>query len=133
MAIIFTFSCSQFHPCDEPENSINPIAGYAVLDWLAECVESYGFQSRRPPAEEDWGWYLYINNGSNTYMIGSCDQSEFMDGRADWLIQVHKHRSLKDKLFGRNKLAKDDPLALSIGHILKNEQSISEIKMEWHA
>lgn len=130
MAHLFSFSSSLFDPSEEPDNPINPIAGYAVLDWLAGKLEGLGCATSRPPIEEDWGWYLDARMGGNSYLIGSCEQSEFENGRAEWMLQVHKKRSLTERLLGRNQLAADDQALVAISRILEEEPEIDDILVD---
>lgn len=130
MARLFSFSSSLFDPAEEPENPINPIAGHAVLDWLAGKLEERGCVTSRPPAEEDWGWYLDVEMGAARYMIGSSGDSDLKNGSADWMLQVHKKRSIKDRLLGRNRLTEDEELLAVLTGILGDEPGIEEIQID---
>ena len=110
MAHLVTFRTTRFDPASEPANPINPIAGHAVLLWLSEPLRNAGFVCGEPAAE-DWGWYLDVTGQGATYLLGASGEGE-PGGKdpIDWTIQVHRHRSLSDKLFGRNAHAADDAL-----------------------
>ena len=47
----------------------------------------------------------------------------------DWTIQVHKRRSLRDKLTGRNKLADDDPLSSLIERLVRQDDGMTGIEI----
>jgi hypothetical protein len=43
---------------------------------------------------------------------------------------VHRHRSLTDKLFGRNTMAADDSLSALIERILRADPQIADVSVE---
>jgi hypothetical protein len=45
-------------------------------------------------------------------------------------IAGHRHRSISDKLFGRNKMAVDDPLAALIERMVRADGQISDVSIE---
>ena len=51
----------------------------------------------------------------------------FRKPAAEWIIQVHKHRSIKDTLLGKNKLADDDPLTALIENLIRTDPMSSEV------
>ena len=50
-----------------------------------------------------------------------------------WVVQVHKHRSMKDKVLGRNKLAADDPLFACIERLVRGDARIAQVTVERRA
>ena len=133
MATLLSFTSDSFDPSEEPENPINPIAGYALLNWAANLLEAKGYSTTRPAEPEDWGWYIYVESEGVHYLVGSCDQSEPREGKVDWLIQVHKTRSFVDKLRGRNLLTADDPITRALEEILGKSEGIEELEIEYDA
>ena len=103
MACLIEFKTSMFDPAAEPPNRINPIAGQSVLKWLREHV----VPDATEPDGEDWGWYMEVDFDGARYLVGAiCHPPEqgSPDPIREWMIQIHKQRSLKDKLFGRTVL-----------------------------
>jgi hypothetical protein len=48
----------------------------------------------------------------------------------DWVIQVDKQRSFKDKLTGRNRMTADDPLAALLETIIRAEPAFTNVSVE---
>ncbi|MGH1365616.1 MAG: hypothetical protein ACRBF0_18785 [Calditrichia bacterium] len=103
------FKTSMFDVTKEKENPFNPIYGLSLLEWLKE--ELKGKLELTEPDAEDWGWYSELEFEGNSYMIGSCaliEEKEDPTSELEWVLQVHKHRSIKEKLLGRNKMSDSD-------------------------
>lgn len=127
MVWLIEFKTSKFDPTAEPPNRINPLAGQSILKWLREHV----LPEATEPDCEDWGWYMEVDFEGAGYLIGAiCHPSEegSTDSVHEWMIQIHKQRSLKDKLFGRNVLQPDDPLTAKIVAALRADPAFLHIQ-----
>lgn len=127
MAHIIEFKTAKFDPSKEPPNPINPIAGQSVLAWLRQSV----LATATAPEHEDWGWYIEVENEGAGYLVGSiCHEVEEGASGPDrhWLIQIHKNRSVLDKLFGRNKLEANDPLVRKVVTALRSDAAIQDVQ-----
>ncbi|MEE9393923.1 MAG: hypothetical protein V3W41_15585 [Planctomycetota bacterium] len=133
MAHLFEFSSIAFDPRDEPRNSINPISGYAVLDWLAGELEQVGFEATRPPEEEDWGWYAEVSDGGRAYLVGASGPEDLTDGRCDWIVQIEKRRSLLEKLTRKNVMQDDERLLQEIEGLLRRSPDLKNLYIEANA
>jgi hypothetical protein len=130
MAHVITFTTSRFDVTKETPNPNNPIAGHSALTWLRAELEKVQYRTTEPDAE-DWGWYIDVHGPDAAYMVGaSADAEGPSGGDVEWTIQVHKHRSAKDKILGRNKMAADDPLAELIERIVRADPQMTEIMIE---
>lgn len=133
MAQLISFKTSLFDPGQERPNPINPIAGESVLHWIRERVLKGKYASSEPDAE-DWGWYIEVDAGESGYLIGAGGEFEESDRKSgadlEWLIQIHKQRSIKEKLLGRNKLQDDDPFVAELVDALKGDPSFSDVQVE---
>ena len=129
MAHVISFRSRKFDVTTETPNPINPIAGQSVLRWLREELAKAQYTSIEPNTE-DWGWYMDVTGNDVTYLVGASADADGSMADVEWVIQVHRHRSLTDKLLGRNKMAADDPLAALIERILRADQQISEVAVE---
>ena len=129
MSQIISFVTAKFDPSNETPNEINPIAGEALLLWLRERLLKQGYEVSEP-APEDWGWYANADNGPASYMLGASGESTETTADVEWIIQIHKARSLKDQLLGRNKLATDDPLCLLIQGIVRAEADFRDVAID---
>ena len=109
MAHLITFATRKFDISKETPNNINPIAGEGVLEWIRHRLAGTGFIATKP-SPEDWGWYMNVEGISASYRVGASGEPDRSPPDVDWTIQVHRKRSVMDKLTGKNKLSSDDAL-----------------------
>jgi hypothetical protein len=126
MAHVISFKTSRFDVSKETPNPVNPIAGQSVLTWLRDELSKAQYQVTEPDTE-DWGWYIEVEAEGAHYLVGASADARDPSPDVDWVVQVHKSRSLKDKLLGKNKLAADDPLSAVIETILRADSRFEEI------
>jgi hypothetical protein len=127
MAHVITFRTARFNIAGERPNPINPIAGASVLQWLREKLSESRYETTEPDAE-DWGWYIDVKGNGAAYLVGASGEAgDDSAGHVDWPIQVHKHRSLKEKITGANKLADDDRLSALIERLVRQDADAVEI------
>ena len=132
MAHIVSFRTARFDVRAEEPNPINPIAGQSVLKWLRLELAKAGF-SATEPATEDWGWYIDVQAEGSSYLVGASADVEGSTADVDWIIQVHRHRSLKDKVLGRNKMADDNPVTALIERLVRADAQCSGVSVEREA
>jgi len=128
MAHEITFRSEKFDITAEDPNPINPIAGQSFLLWLRGRLHNAGYEADEPDTE-DWGWYIELTAFDSSYLVGASGFPEEEDASVEWRIQIHKLRSLFDKLTGRNKLAPDDPLSQVIENLVCDESEFNEIEV----
>ncbi|WP_257170198.1 hypothetical protein [Bradyrhizobium sp. SRS-191] len=137
MAHVIHFTTDRFDPATEPANPINPIPGQAVLAWLCSELQASDYDTT-DTAAEDWGWYAYTQSGSMSYMLGASGEPEFASGAPKpdkyfhWVIAITERRSLRDRLFGRNKMLADDELSATVVRLLRAQGDfrITDIERE---
>jgi hypothetical protein len=93
MAHRISFRTDRFDVSKETPNPINPIAGQSVLNWLREELAKAAYQSTEPDTE-DWGWSIEVEGESGSYLVGASADAEGSTSDVDWIVQVHKSRSL---------------------------------------
>jgi hypothetical protein len=127
MHMILRFSTSKFDVTKERENPINRIPGESLLLWLREQVRQ---QLNVPaPEPEDWGWCSYIDWRGRSYMLGSS-ASEEENGEREWVLQVVKHRSFAEKVFGREKPSSEDECVQFFKQALDREPTFKRVSLE---
>ena len=130
MSYIISFYSDQFDLKNEDDNTINPIKGLSVGQWLNPILEGRGV-SLTNVDEEDWGWYSYATLAEQKYLVGYVAIPETgKDNTAEIIIQLDKERTLIEKLFVKNKLTPNDPLIKEISGIIKNVKEFKDIKEE---
>lgn len=122
------FKTSMFDPSQEEENPINPIYGSSLINWLSEKLnDKYDIVDATP---EDWGWYSYIEFDGREYLIGSVAYFEKGDSSTEeieWVFQVDKIRTFKEKLLGREKMSVEDSCFRFFKTLFENEQNIHSV------
>lgn len=129
MAHLISFRSRKFDVMAETPNPTNPIAGQSVLRWLRAELGKAQYVATEPDTE-DWGWYIDVTGNDGSYLVGASADADGSTPEVEWVIQVHKHRSMKDKLLGRNTMAMDDALVALIERILRGDSQISEVSVD---
>ena len=129
LAHVIAFRSARFDIAGERPNPINPIGGESVLRWLREKLSESRYETTEPDAE-DWGWYSDVKADGAAYLVGASGEADDQaPGHVDWTIQIDRHRSLKDKLTGANKLAADDRLSAAIERLVRQDAGAGEIEV----
>ena len=129
MAYLISFTTDRFDVSVEKPNPINPIAGETVLRWLREDLVKAQYRVTEPDTE-DWGWYINVEGADASYLIGASADAPDPTPTVEWVVQVHKHRSMKDKVLGRNKMAADDPLFALIERLVREDGRIEQVTVK---
>jgi hypothetical protein len=128
-AHVITFRSDRFDAAVEPPNPINPIAGESVLRWLREPLGRSGYEVTEPQPE-DWGWYIGVSGPGGAYLVGASADAEAGPGPVDWTLQIHKPRSLRDRITGANRLATDDPLSGLIERLVRDGAAAADVEVD---
>jgi len=128
MVHLIAFDTSKFDVSEETPNPINPIVGESFLVWLRGELAGTPYDMTAPEAE-DWGWYACVTGAGASYMVGASADTQGLGAEVKWTIQLHKARSLKEKLLGQNKLKGDDPLLAVIEKIIRSDRDIGSIEV----
>jgi hypothetical protein len=127
------FDTDRFNLSVTKEHFINPCCfGEDLAAWLrSKLVEN----SIPPldPGQEDRGWYIESTLGDASYFIGvggAANESAANPNEGEWRIMVEKHRSIWDKLKGRNKTSRSDPIFAIIREILKRESDFKNVRYD---
>jgi hypothetical protein len=128
MAHLISFTTARFDVRGETPNSMNPIAGQSVLLWLREELLRAQYRVTEPDTE-DWGWYIDVEGAGASYLVGASADAAEPTPTVEWIVQVHKNRSIKDKVLGRNKMAADDPLFALIEKIVRGDSRIERVSV----
>ena len=127
MARVIRFTTSKFDVSKERPNPINPIPGESLLLWLRS--QALPEMDMSEPDAEDWGWYSSVEWKGRLYLLGSS-ASEEEGGEREWILQIDKHRSVKEKLLGSEKMTQDDECAAYFQRLLEGEASFNAISVD---
>jgi hypothetical protein len=129
MAYVIAFRTARFDVSKESPNPINPIAGESVLNWLRPALAGAEYRSTEP-GTEDWGWYMDVEGPGGAYLVGASAEADSTTTDVEWVVQVHRARSMKDKLLGRNKLAAGDPLCSLIERLVRADTEMELLSVD---
>ena len=130
MPYLIEFRSGLFDVSAEPKNPVNPVFGHSLLKWLSSRLNSEGIETPDPDYE-DWGWYFDVSGYGSNYLVGAASVTHdegTTDEPIDWMVQVHKHRRMLDKVLGKNKLEGADPLCRLIERIVRSEPSFEDVR-----
>ena len=142
MILLISFKTSRFDVTKETPNESNAYAGEGLLKWLRAEIGDHHYSSTEPDSE-DWGWYIDVTGPAGSYLVGATAEVEYKPGEEeaalsydvagdavlDWTVQIHKHRTLKEKLFGKNKMAADDALGALIERIVRSDSTLKDVEV----
>lgn len=114
-ATVIRFTTDTFDVTKERPNDINPIYGESLLLWLAEKLK--GEVVMTEPQTEDWGWYVDIDWKGRSYMLGASASDE-ENGQREWVLQIVKHRTLKERILGQEKMTAEDECVVHLRRLL---------------
>ena len=127
MVAVFRFNTEMFDVRKERPNDINPIWGESLLIWLAEQAKSTVLIP--PPSTEDWGWYSYVNWKGRSYMLGASAAKD-PGGATEWVLQIVKHRSLKERLLGKEAMTANDECVAFFHQMVAGEPRFLNLAVE---
>ena len=126
MARVIRFTTDKFDVSKERPNPINPIPGESLLVWLREKALPQA-QLTEPDAE-DWGWYSLVDWKDRQYLVGASASDD--DGELEWILQIDKQRSMKEKLLGREAMTADDECARFFQDLLEAEPAFKAVSVD---
>lgn len=71
-----------------------------------------------------------MNGRGASYLVGASADADSSSPDIEWIVQVHRNRSLKDKLLGRNLMTPDDALSNLIEHIVRSKTAIRDVSVD---
>ena len=100
--------------------------GESLLLWLRDKARPHVDLSQ--PQPEDWRWYSFVTWKGRQYLLGSSASEE--GGDREWILQIDKQRSVREKLFGREKMTSDDECARFFQRLLEQEPSFRSVSAD---
>jgi hypothetical protein len=128
MARVLRFYSSHFDVSKERPNPINPIPGESLLLWLQN--QAKGTVELSAPDAEDWGWYSTLQWDGRQYMIGASASDEEENGKREWVLQIDKQRSVKEKLFGQAAMTRNDECAGYFVRLIQAEPAFRNVSVD---
>ena len=72
---------------------------------------------------------MYVRCAEGSYLVGAGSDTDQPEPR-EWAIQIHRERSLSDKIFGRNRLAADDAVSALIEKIVRDNHDARDLVVD---
>ena len=74
------------------------------------------------------GWYSFVDWSGRQYLLGSSASDD--EGEREWILQIDKQRSMKEKLLGREAMAADDGCAAFFESLLDREPALKGVSID---
>lgn len=105
--------------------------GDDVATWLRARLAELGIETTEP-VQEDWGWTIEVLLQGNVYFLGIGGNAfdESSGNRGEWRFILQKHRSLTEKLTGRNQMDENDVLIGILEGIVESEPDMKLLRIE---
>jgi len=126
------FTTDRFNLSQPKEHFINECCyGDDMAAWLRGKLSGLGIHATEP-RQEDWGWYMEVGHGQYTYFvgIGGNAENESSGNLGEWRLMVEKHRSLKEKLTGKNQLAENEEIISILKRLVEDAPDMKFIRIE---
>jgi hypothetical protein len=127
------FETDRFNVSTVKEHFINPCCfGEDLAEWLRQELIKKGITTSTP-GQEDWGWYLFVEQRSARYFVGftgfhRAGALEANDG--EWRIMVETRRTVWEWLRGRNRITPTNPFVLLIEDLLHEQGDVRNVTRE---
>ena len=100
-----------------------------MLEWLRPPLAAAGYPSTEPDPRTGVGTWT-SRAPAVPYLVGASGDAEAEAREIDWVVQIEKHRSMTDRMFGRNAMADDDPVSAAIEKIVRADSQIQSVNVE---
>src|SRR5690349_18400205 len=116
------FQTDRFNLSRPKEYFINECCyGDDLAAWLRGKLAEMSIEATEP-AQEDWGWYIDLRHNGNAYFVGiGGNKDETSGNMGEWRLMIEKHRSLKEKLLGKNRIARNEQIITILQGMIENE------------
>jgi len=132
MHVDITCKTDRFNLSIVGEDFINDCCfGEDFSKWLVTALEAEGIDADLI-CMEDFGWANQASLNGASYLICVAGNSEEEPGRPNygtWHIMIERHRTIKEKILGRNKTTPSDPLVQKISQVLR-AAGLSDVAVE---
>lgn len=128
------FETDRFNVSVVKEHFINPCCfGEDLAEWLRQELAKKGVATSTP-GQEDWGWYLFVEQRFSRYLVGVSGfhrEGALAANDGEWRIMVETRRTIWEWLRGRNKITSSDPILVLIERLLHEQSDVRNITREW--
>jgi hypothetical protein len=127
------FSTNRFNLSEPREYFINDCCyGDDAARWIVARLRLRGLTVTEPD-QEDWGWYFDAQFNQADYFVGvggNADDAAASGNRGEWRLMIQKHRTLWERISGRNQLSEHDEFLAILKHIVVSEPDLRLVAVE---
>lgn len=90
--------------------------------WLVSALSKVGVDADLV-CMEDFGWANQAQYQGVSYLVcvaGNSEEDSLRPNYGTWHVMLERHRSLREKLLGKNKTAASDPVCLKVAQVLRD-------------
>jgi len=132
MNIDVTATTDRFNLSVVGEDFINDCCfGEDFSKWLVNELTTVGVDAK-VICMEDFGWANQAIYKGGTYLmcvVGNSDDEPDRPNFGTWHVMLEKHRTFKDKIFGKNKATISEPIVEKVVQVLQ-AAGFSDVKVE---
>jgi hypothetical protein len=124
-----SFTSDAFDDPDEVRaQNINGIGGRALAEWLTDVLR-VGDVEVSEVYDEDHGWDFDVRIGDARYHCACSVDSDELPHTGG--VTIGRHRSMGDRLRGRNRIDDSDPLLIRVGDALSGHDGVDGVTVEF--
>lgn len=127
------FETDRFNVSQVKAHFINPCCfGEDLAEWLRQELIQKSLTAGEI-GQEDWGWYLFVQQGSERFFVGIGGYhlaGSMVANDGEWRVMVEKSRSIWDRLRGRKRITDTDPILSIIEDILREQRDVRNVRRE---
>lgn len=122
-----SFETDKFNRTEVREHYLNPSCfGDDLAEWLSQQLIKNQVDVQRVH-QEDWGWEVALTYNNISYFLSVGNVAGNGDGDyGEWRIYFTRQCSLIGRIFGQDKMSKDDAI-LSITQAILNKAKFKNI------
>jgi hypothetical protein len=128
------FETDRFNVSEVKEHFINACCfGEDLAEWLRQQLTRKGL-SAGAPYQEDWGWEMLAQQGSQSYYLGVggyLREGAVGTNDGEWRIMLEKKRSIWERLRGRNKMVETEPIVAIVEGLLREQADFRNVRPEF--
>jgi hypothetical protein len=95
--------------------------GEDFSNWIVSALTEAGVDAG-VICMEDFGWANQAEYQGASYLMCVAGNSDEVPGRpnyGEWHVMLERHRTLKEKLLGKNKTSASDPIVAVVAEVLR--------------
>lgn len=106
------------------------IGSMSLARWLSDGLRAHGYDVSEPWGEDHGCDFSIAANGKSYLCVCLSDDDDATAPNVPRLagVSLDQMRSLKDRLFGRNKASRDDTLAAAVHSLLVTHADVSQLR-----